>query len=166
MEAERKLMNNQEVIHAVVLGGIVAALTDAVPFLNLINCLCCLGIAAGGVTAVLYLKTLHPGKIFMLPEIIQIGLFTGLAGAFFAFAFHYIMFQIIGNWQIEWIVNIIENMDEIPPLWEEIYEELQSPEMQGFAGMSVLIRSLILFPVFTFLGAMITNRVLMKRNLR
>ncbi len=158
-------MNNQETTHAVLLGGMVAALTDALPYLNLINCLCCLGIAAGGAAAVLYLKSLDKDRVFVLPEIIQLGLLTGLAGAFFSFAFHYIMFRVIGNWQIEWITNMIENMEEIPPIWNEMYEQLKSPEMQGFAGMSILIRSLIMFPVFTFLGALLTNRVLMKKGM-
>ena len=124
-----------------------------------------MGIAAGGAVSVLYLKSLDRQRIFVLPEIIQIGLLTGLAGAFFAFVFHYIMFSMIGNWQIEWLTNMIENMEEIPPIWEELYTQLQAPEMQGFAGISILIRSLILFPVFTFLGALLTNRVLMKREM-
>lgn len=158
-------MNNQETTHAVLLGGMVAALSDAVPYLNLINCLCCIGIAAGGAVSILYLKSLDRERIFVLPEIIQIGLLTGLAGAFFSFAFHYVMFRMIGNWQIEWLTNMIENMDEIPPIWEDLYTQLQAPEMQGFAGMSILIRSLILFPVFTFLGALLMNRVLIKRGM-
>jgi hypothetical protein len=158
-------MNNLRLKQAAVLGGITAALTDAVPFLNLINCLCCLGLAAGGVVAVLYLYSNDSEKqTFSLPELIQIGLWTGITGALFAFVFHYIVFQILGNWQIEWIGNMIENMEEIPPMWEDIYQELQSPEMQGFAGMAILIRSLILFPVFTFLGALFTNRVLERRQ--
>ncbi len=159
-------MDSLKFKQAVVLGGITAALTDAVPYLNLINCLCCLGLAAGGVVAVLYLYSSDPEKhIYTLPELIQIGLWTGIAGALFAFVFHYIMFQILGNWQVEWISNMIENMEDIPPMWEEIYQELQSPEMQGFAGMAILVRSLILFPIFTFLGSLFTNRVLERKQI-
>ena len=164
METEKTSIDNQQMIQAAILGGIVAALTDALPFLNLINCLCCLGIAAGGVVAVLYLRSMNPGKIFIMPEIIQIGLFSGLAGAFISFGFHYIIFQMIGNWQVEWISNMIEEMDEIPAVWEDLYTQLKSPEMQYFAGFSILIRSLIIFPVFTFLGALFTNRVLTKQQ--
>lgn len=76
---------------------------------------------------------------------------------------HYIVFQFYGNWQIEWIKNMIENLDEIPPMWDSIYEDLKSPEFQGFAGGTILIRSLILFPLFTFLGALLTNQSLVKK---
>ncbi len=158
-------MDSNKLKQAAVLGGITAALTDAIPYLNLINCLCCLGLAAGGVVAVLFMYSSDDEKhIYSLPELIQIGLWTGIAGALFAFVFHYIMFQILGNWQVQWISNMIENMEDVPPMWEEIYQELQSPEMQGFAGMAVLVRSLILFPIFTFLGALFTNRVLERKQ--
>ncbi len=158
-------MDSNKLKQAAVLGGITAALTDAIPYLNLINCLCCLGLAAGGVVAVLFMYSSDDEKhIYSLPELIQIGLWTGIAGALFAFVFHYIMFQILGNWQVQWISNMIENMEDVPPMWEEIYQELQSPEMQGFAGMAVLVRSLILFPIFTFLGALFTNRALERKQ--
>ena len=146
------------------MGGFVSALTMVVPLLNLVNCLCCLGVASGGVVAVLYLHKYGPFDSFSLPQVIQIGLVTGLAGAFLSFFMQYLVFQFYGNWQIEWIKNMIENLDEIPPMWESIYEELQSPEFQGFAGASILIRDLIIFPVFTFLGALLTNRSLEKKT--
>ena len=164
METKTTTLDNQQMIKAAILGGSVAAATDAFPFLNLINCLCCMGIALGGVVAILYLKSLHPGKIFILPELIQIGLYSGIAGAFISFGFHYIVFQMIGNWQVEWIRNMIEQMDEIPTVWEDLYDQLKAPEMQFFAGFSILIRSLIMFPVFTFLGALLTNRIFTKRR--
>ncbi len=164
METKKTHIDNQQMIQAAVLGGSVAALTDALPFLNIINCLCCMGIAAGGAAAVFYLKSLNPGKIFITPEIIQIGLYSGLAGAFIDFAFQYIVFQMIGNWQVEWISNMIEQMDDIPTIWEDLYSQLKSPEMQAFAGFSLLIRSLIIFPIFTFLGALFTNRILTKQQ--
>lgn len=164
METKKTPLDNQQMLQAAILGGSVAALTDALPFLNLINCLCCLGIAFGGVVAVFYLKSLNPGKIFILPEIIQIGLFSGIAGAFISFGFHYIVFQMIGNWQVEWITNMIEQMEDIPDIWEEMYTQLKSPEMQYFAGFSILIRSLVIFPIFTFLGALFTNRILSKNE--
>ena len=157
-------MDNQKIYHAAILGGIVAALTDALPVLNFINCLCCIGIAAGGSAALFYLKGLEQDKIFTMPELVQIGLLTGLTGAFFSFGFHYIMFKMIGNWQIEWALNMLDNMEEIPALWDELYEQLQAPEMQGFAGLSILIRALIIFPIFTFLGALFTNRLFLRQN--
>ena len=157
-------MDNQKLIHAAVIGGLVAALSDALPYISFVNVLCCLGIAAGGITAMLYLKRLDPDKIFQLPELIQIGLVTGLTGAFFSFVLNWIVFSTIGNWQVEWLLETMENMENLPLAWEELYEQLLLPENQGFGGMLILIRNLILFPVFTLAGTIITNRVLSRRQ--
>jgi len=145
---------------AVIVGGFIAALSDTIPYLSFINCLCCMGIAAGGVMAVFKYKNLEPGKEFVLPELIQIGLLTGMAGAIIAFVIHFIVFNLIGNWQMEFLTNWIESLDEIPADLEILYEELKRPELQGFAGMAILIRSLILFPVFTLAGALFANKIL------
>lgn len=157
-------MDNQKLIHAAVIGGLVAALSDALPYISFVNILCCLGIASGGIVALLYLKRLEPDKIFMLPELIQIGLITGLVGAFLSFVLNLIVFNAIGNWQVEWLLEMMENMDELPLVWEELYEQLQLPENQGFGGMLILVRNLILFPVFTLAGTIITNRVISKKQ--
>ncbi|HGY56446.1 MAG TPA: hypothetical protein ENK44_12120 [Caldithrix abyssi] len=159
------MKDNAIYYQAVVLGGVVAALTDALPLLNLINCFCCLGIAAGGAVAVFYYQRyLPPDASMSTPLVVQLGLSAGIIGALVAFVFHYIMYQMMGNWQVEWILNTIENLDEVPPMWEDIYEELQKEEYQVFAGWAILIRSLILFPIFTVSGALITRRILQKRR--
>jgi len=160
------MKDNTLYYQSVVLGGIVAALTDALPLLNLINCFCCLGIAAGGAVAVFYYQRYLPpdGPMLSTPLAVQMGLTAGIVGALAAFVLHYMMYQIMGNWQVEWILNTIENLDDVPPLWEEMYEELQKEEYQTFAGWAILIRSLILFPIFTLSGALISRRVLLKRR--
>ncbi|HID39083.1 MAG TPA: hypothetical protein EYP36_06175 [Calditrichaeota bacterium] len=160
------MKDNTLYYQAVILGGVVSALTDALPLLNLINCFCCLGIAAGGAIAVLYYQRYQPPEAPLLstPMAVQMGLMTGIIGALAAFVFHYIMYQIMGNWQVEWILNSIENLDDIPALWEGIYEELQKEKYQVFAGWAILIRSLILFPIFTLSGALITLRILQNRR--
>ncbi len=160
------MKDNTIYYQAVVLGGVVSALTDALPLLNLINCLCCLGIASGGAVAVFYYQRYLPPDVPMIstPQAVQMGLMAGIIGALAAFVFHYIMYQMIGNWQVEWILNTIENLDDVPAVWENIYEELQGEEYQVFAGWAILIRSLILFPIFTVSGALITRRILLKRR--
>jgi len=157
-------LDNRILIQAAIIGGLVSTLTDVVPLLNLVNCFCCVGIASGGAVALLYLRAQGVDRIFTLPELIMIGLYTGIAGAFIDFAFQYLVFQILGNWQIEWIRNVMEGMEEIPPVWEDLYEQLQSPEMEAFAGAAILVRSLLLFPVFTFIGTVVTNQIVQKKR--
>ena len=58
---------------------------------------------------------------------------------------------------------LMENMDEIPTIWGDLYDDLQNEEFQTFAGFAIFIRSLIIFPIFTFIGALITNRLIDKK---
>ena len=159
-------MTSHDLYKAALVGGFVAALTDTIPLLNILNCLCCLGIALGGTVAwYIYQKDWDESeKNISLPVLIQLGLVTGLFGAFFDFTIHYVIYNIYGNWQVEWLLNMIENMEEVPALWAEIYDELQADEYKYFAGGALLIRSLVMFPVFTLAGVIITNQWMLKRR--
>ena len=157
-------MDNRILLQAAIIGGLVSALTDVVPLLNLVNCFCCVGIALGGTVAVFYLRSQGVVKFFSLPELILIGLYAGIAGAFIDFALQFMAFQMLGNWQIEWIRNVMEGMEEIPPMWQDLYEQLQSPEMDVFAGTAVLVRALLIFPIFTFIGTVVGNQLWQKKQ--
>jgi hypothetical protein len=162
-------MDNPLLYRSALLGGVTAALFDAIPFLNFINCLCCLGIAIGGVVAVFYYRLYSDdsNESLPMPVIVQLGLMSGIIGALFSFTFQYIVFLMVGNWQIEMLKNLMDNMEEIPAIWEDLYDQLQNVEdFQNFAGFAILIRSLIIFPIFTFVGALITNKVLDKKAMK
>ena len=158
-------MIKQDTYLAILLGGLLAALTDSLPVLNLINCLCCLGIISGGILPIYLLsKKLEGRDYFTTPEVIHIGLSAGLAGAVLAFVLQYIVYLIYGNWQVQWLTQALESMEELPPLWQDLYHELQKPEYQGFAGAAILIRNLIMFPIFTLLGSFLMNKILIRRS--
>ena len=157
-------MDNQHFYRAAILGGALSALTTVLPILNIINCFCCIGIAAGGAASVLYLKKYAGISGLQLPEILRLGMVSGIIGAFFVFIVHFIMYKIAGNWQIEFLINMIENMEDVPPVWEDFYNILQEARYDGFGGGAILIPYLILFPLFNFLGALITNQILIKKQ--
>ncbi|NOX90585.1 MAG: hypothetical protein GXO77_16390 [Calditrichaeota bacterium] len=150
---------------AIFLGAFVAALTDSIPVLNLVNCLFCAGIVVGGMIPLWLLQRNAEDKsFFTTPEVIHLGLLTGLFGAFLSFVFQYIVFKIYGNWQVQWMIQAMDNMETLPPFWEELYAELQKPEYQGFAGLAILIRNLIIFPVFMVLGGLLMNKILIRKR--
>jgi len=158
-------MDNRNFYQAAVLGGAFSALTTVMPILNIINCFCCIGIAAGGAVSVLYLKKYAGISGLLVPEILRLGITAGIFGAFCVFIVHFILYQIAGNWQIEFLINMIENMEEVPPVWEDLYDMLQEARYEGFGGAAVLIPYLVLFPLFNFFGALITNQILLKKTM-
>jgi len=157
-------MTKQDTYFAIFLGALTAAVTDSIPLFNLVNCFCCLGIISGGIIPIWLLsKRLEDRAFFSAPEVVHIGISAGLIGAILAFVFQYIVFQIYGNWQVQWLTQTLESMEELPPLWEDLYNEMQKPEYQGFAGAAILIRNLIMFPLLTLLGSFLMNKFLIRR---
>ena len=66
----------------------------------------------------------------------------------------------VGNWDIEFLKNMMERLEEFPPFWDELYDELESGKYDGFAGPIILVQSLIVFPIFTFIGVVLGNKFL------
>ena len=49
-----RYMDNQRIMAAGFVGGLVAAVLNSIPILNFINCFCCAGIMLGGAVALVY----------------------------------------------------------------------------------------------------------------
>lgn len=155
-------MDNRLLYQSALVGGVVSALMDSLPYVKFINVCCCIGIALGGFAAFYYYRSQSPNEPeeFHLGSLVHLGLLTGLFGAVASFIIHYIVYKMVGNWDIEFLRNMMDNLDELPPLWDEIYEELESGKYDGFAGPVILVQSLIIFPIFTFLGVLAGNKFL------
>ena len=76
-------MENQRIIISGLAGGTVAAILNAVPFLNFINCFCCIGIMLGGAVALAYYDYTIQIKEYLSPAIaVTLGITSGIIGAF------------------------------------------------------------------------------------
>ena len=155
-------MDNRLVNQSAIVGGVVAALMDSLPYIKFINACCCLGIVLGGFAAFFYYRSQSPNEPeeFRMSGLVHLGLITGIVGAIASFIAHYIVFKMVGNWDIEFLKNMMDKLEEFPPLWDELYEELESGKYDGFAGPIILVQSLIVFPIFTFIGVVLGNKFL------
>lgn len=155
-------MDSRLLYQSAVVGGIVAALMDSLPYIKLINVLCCIGIAFGGFAAFYYYRSQSPNEPeeFRLSGLVHLGLLTGLFGAIASFIAQYIVYKMAGNWDIELLKNMMENLNELPPMWDELYQEIDSGKYDAFAGPMILVQSLLVFPIFTFIGVLIGNKFL------
>ena len=157
-------MDNQRIITAGFIGGLVAGALNSIPFLNFINCFCCLGIMLGGLVALIYYD-----KTFSVPEYISpaaavtVGIAAGLFGAFISLFMDWVIYINFGHWEIEFMQRIFENMEVVPPVLEEVMYELEKELQSGFIWGSILFRNLIIMPVFCLIGALIT-RVVINKN--
>jgi len=59
--------------------------------------------------------------------------------------------------------NLMDNMDEVPSVIDEIFYDLKDELKYGFIWGSILLRNLLLMPVFCLIGSLIT-RVILNKN--
>ncbi|TFH01518.1 MAG: hypothetical protein E4H13_04675 [Calditrichales bacterium] len=157
-------MDNQRILTAGFLGGLVAGVLNSVPFLNFINCFCCLGIMLGGVTAVIYYdRTFLPREYINPATAVTLGITAGLFGAFISLFIEGFIYYNYGHWELGFMQQMMENMDEIPAIMDDLMIELEDELRGGFMLGSIMLRNLLIMPLFCLAGAL-ASRVLINKN--
>ena len=160
-------MDNQRLLTAGFIGGFVTGTLNSIPFLNFINCFCCIGIMLGGAVALIYHDRSFQSKEYINPAMaVTIGITSGLFGAFISLFIDWFIYINYGHWEIEFMQQLIDNMDEVPPVLDEIFYELEEELKSGFLWGSILLRNLLLMPVFCLLGSLITRVILNKNRMQ
>jgi len=151
-------MDNQRILSAGFVGGLVAGALNSIPILNFVNCFCCAGIMLGGAIALIYYDRSFAIREYINPAVaVTVGISAGLFGAFIALGIDYIIYINFGHWEIEFMYDILDAMDEVPPAIEEMLYELEQELQAGFVWGSILFRNLILMPIFCLIGALISR---------
>jgi hypothetical protein len=142
-------------------GGIIMAVISSIPFLNIVNCLCCAGILFGGFMAVFfYQKDLAPGQPPLTNgDALQLGALSGLFGAIIGIGLMLAMYYTIGNPSARAMGDLIMGFydkiglaDKIPPeQLQEMQEQFDNPTLSPVS----LLGGLILDPLFGLLGGLI-----------
>lgn len=154
-------MENQRIFISGILGAIVVATINAVPFINFINCFCCTGIVAGGIIALVhYDRSLDTREYISTAVSITLGIITGILASFISLLFEWIIFMQFGHWYAELLLNIAENMEEIPPAMEKMIDTIKEEKQYGFLWTYILLRNLLVMPVFCSVGSLITRTYL------
>ena len=157
-------MDNQRILSAGFVGGLVAAALNSIPVLNFINCFCCAGIMLGGAVALIYFDRSYTIREYISPATaVTLGITAGLFGAFISLGIDYIIYINFGHWEIEFLYGLLDGMEEVPPALEEMLYELEQELQAGFIWGSILLRNLILMPIFCLIGSVIT-RVYINKN--
>lgn len=157
-------MDNQRIMAAGFVGGLVAGALNSIPILNFINCFCCAGIMLGGAVALIYYDRSFTVREYINPATaVTVGITAGLFGAFISLGIDYIIYINFGHWELDFMYDVLEAIEEVPPVIEEMLYELEQDLQAGFIWGSLLFRNLILMPIFCLIGAMIT-RVYINKN--
>lgn len=140
-------------------GGVIMGVVSAIPFVNLINCVCCAGVMLGGFLAVFFYKNNFTPDTPPLTagDCLAVGALAGVLGAFVSVILSSVIVAVFGDVMKEFILRMFDEMTfDIP---QEALEELrraieEAPE--GAVSMLVdLFLSLLIYPVFGLLGGLI-----------
>ena len=157
-------MDNQKIIMAAIIGGVVTAALNSIPVLNFINCFCCMGIMLGGAVALYYYDRSFLMNEYISPALaVTLGIASGLAGAFISLFIDWLIYLNFGHWELAFMQNLMDNMDEVPAVIDDIFSDLKDELRFGFLWGSILLRNLLLMPVFCLIGSLLT-RMLLNKN--
>ena len=152
-------MSNEGYARPAIISGIIAGLLSTVPFINLVNLLCCLLVIIGGVIGVYLLSTKVDRKITYGDGAI-VGFFSGLVAAVISTIIHAI-FLVIG---LNIAMIVLERLWDIIPDFE-YYGDIAAAAKLG-AGFVVLclLSSILLFAFFGAVGGIIGTAMFAKKK--
>lgn len=140
-----------------VYGGIIMGVISGIPFLSLINCLCCAGIMFGGFMAVFFykkdLKPEHPP--LTSGDGVTLGALAGVFGAIVGTILTVIIFYAVGDVARQAIYRIMEDsgvMESMPP---EARNQMEHSMSGSALSVASLFFAFILDPLFGLLGGLI-----------
>ena len=158
------MRENQRIITAAVVGGSLAAFFYSIPFINFINCFCCIGIMTGGMFALyFYDKSLGMKEYLTTAIAVTIGIASGLFGSFISLLIEWIIYLEFGHWELEFLQNIIDNMEEVPTYIENMVGQIENELQMRFYWGAILFRNLLLMPIFCLFGSL-AIRVFLNKN--
>ena len=138
--------------------GIIMGLATSVPFLNLINCLCCAGFLLGGILGVMFYKNNFTPDTpsFTVGDCMAVGALAGVVSAVISTFLSVIFVKLFGNIMGEFLMDLLKNMNvEIPDeAWRAI-EESVNTAASPLAIIVHLFSSLVLDSLFGLLGGLI-----------
>lgn len=142
-------------------GGIIIGLLSGIPFVSLINCLCCAGILIGGFLAVFFYKKDLPPDAPPLTnnDALALGALAGLFGALFSSIISSVFLLTVGNVAAGmmydffiWGYDKAGILDKMPP---EALDEMREGMSDSGIKISTIAWSFVVTPLFGLLGGLI-----------
>ncbi len=165
--------NSPNKLTPVIVSSVIMVLLSSVPFLNLINTFCCMGIILGGFIGVTYYAKQVQGNNLPLiqKDSILIGLLSGIIAAIVNTG---VTVAITLFSKVNPMGEMMEMMSQLgtkmPPEAMDIMEKLsQEFTKYGYSPtltIITLIMNLVLYPLFGILGSFIAYQIHKRKNLQ
>lgn len=142
-------------------GGVIMGLISGIPFLNLVNCLCCAGVMLGGFMAVFFykkdLKETDPP--LTNSDGLQLGALSGVFGAIVGVILTLIFHFALGGTASEatggLIMQLYDSLGILKRMPPEAVEKMQEGMREQALSPFALITGFIIDPLFGLIGGVI-----------
>ena len=164
-------MNQPSKFTPVIISTAIMTLISVFPILNFLNLLCCAGILLGAFAGTsFYAKKLSAaGNIIQFKDGAAIGLFSGLLTALLVTLINTLIMMLSSQNPIPEIYKLVDQFGyTLPPEAEKLLKKISDEyNMHGFSITITLINfvmDLIFFPLFGFLGGILSASIFAKRK--
>lgn len=157
----------------VLIGGAAMAATAIIPFLNLVNCLCCAGIMGGAVLSAFFYKKNFPDTTpFTTGDGAAVGTLSGIVGAVLYSLYSALIFGLSSagvsvkiDEEFSKVFQQMESSGQDVQALEQIREfVMQVAESPILLFLVILAFSILLFVAFGALGGVIGGSIFKTKN--
>ncbi len=137
-------------------GGVIMGVISAVPFLNILNCLCCAGIMLGGFAAVFFYKNNFTPDTppYTSGDCIAVGALSGVFGAIIGTALSMMFLKIFGNIVGEFLMSWLRQWNIPDEALQALEDSLRESASFLFMVLS-FFKNLAIDVIFGLLGGLI-----------
>jgi hypothetical protein len=153
---------------AAILGGLIIGAISGLPGLNLLNCCCCAGILFGGAMSVFFYRQEFTAEMPPVEssDALILGIISGIIGALITTLLSAVILLIIGPVESEMmrgffekLVQKLEDRGSLPQgTLENMQDQFDKAVKEGMTLGGILrslVYALIIYPIFSMLGALI-----------
>ncbi len=164
------MKNNSLYFRPALFAGLIMAIINFAPGLDLVNCFCCAGLFIGGVLAVLFFRLDVPQDYTIMNiDGFYLGLWTGIFAAGFETVLNITIGPFIADIKFQMLKNIINrllNGMQMPSgLMDQLSQAIAAAKRPGlFDTLVSFFLVVVVYSIFTIFGALLTTAFIQKRK--
>ena len=166
------MRNNSLYFRPALFAGLILAIINFAPGLDLVNCFCCAGLFVGGVLAVFFFRMDVPQDYtIMNVDGFYLGLWTGIFGAGFETVLNITIGPYIADIKFQMIKNILNRIlsgQQMPPgVMDQLSQAIAAAKRPGLAdSLLSFFLIVVVYSIFTIFGALLTTAFIQKRKIK
>ncbi len=164
------MRNNSLYFRPALFAGLIMAVINFAPGLDLVNCFCCAGLFIGGVLAVLFFRLdVPPDYKIMNIDGFYLGLWTGIFAAGFETVLNITIGPFIADIKFQMLKNILNrilNGMQMPSgLMDQLSQAIAAAKHPGLIDtLFSFFLVVVVYSIFTIFGALLTTAFIQKQK--